>query len=269
VTRVLLLGANGKLGQMVRYFWPKTDELITLARNAQADIVWSIDQNMDAFPKADVVLALWGQTKVTQESLNENADLAAAAQRIGQKVGAKMVIHASTAAVYRPTRTPSRESDLPSPQNLYGQSKVMMEQSPALGDGPSAVVLRIGNVIGADGLFNAIRAGGAIVLDTFEDGKGPLRSYVTPDFLTDALWRLSQMHPQDIKSPLNISQRPDLWMEDILQALGQSYTMREAPKGANQYACLDSTCLYSLLDLSQDEKTVQDLLAPWLEFDTR
>lgn len=266
MARVLLLGANGKLGQMVRYFWPKGSDLVTVARRAPADVVWSIGQSMQDFPSADVVLALWGQTKVEEHNLQENADLAAVAQDIGQQVGARMVVHASTAAVYRPTKTPSKEGDPIDPQNLYGQSKAMMEDVLATPQGPKPIIFRIGNVIGADGLFNAIQTGNTLTLDAFEDGKGPQRSYLTPDFLTHVLWCVSQMMPEDLPTILNLSQRPDLWMKDILHALDHPYTMQPAPKGANQFACLDPSLLYSVLDLSQDTKPMQDLLAPWQEF---
>lgn len=141
--------------------------------------------------------------------------------------GAAVLLAASSAAVYAPSAVPVTEEATPAPATPNGRSKLetegLLARNCAEGGVP-LVLLRIGNVVGADALFGP-RAPESppIRLDPVpgRDG-GPVRSWIGPRSLGQALARLCLAAGAGDGLPplLNLAQDPPLAMADLLAASG-------------------------------------------------
>ena len=188
--RVLVLGANGKLGKLLRQAWrlcpPEriSANWVSRTQTTGDEIIWTPGDPIEKLGPADGVLALWGGAPGSPGFPENNRELAVLAMEIAGAAGAQIVIHCSSIAVYgaRPTGAFS-EKDACLADSAYGRSKMEMERaiaelSSANPDGPAYCVLRLGNVVGADSLRNALTGRNPVVLDRFRDGLGPIRSYI-------------------------------------------------------------------------------------------
>lgn len=186
-TDLIVTGANGRLGRMMRKFW----DAHWLARG-------------DAWPegKGGVILNLAGVTD-PNGPLEDNVTTAAAAIAEGQRRGAKVFLM-SSAAVYGAGDADFRETDTPNPANAYGAAKLRME---GLG---GATILRLGNVAGADALLG--RAQGLVTLDP----ENPVRSYIGPATLARVLQTL--FLAERLPPILNIASPPPVPMSGLLDA---------------------------------------------------
>ncbi len=245
IGRVLLLGANGKLGRMLRFQWSSSGpEVVPVVRKPlpTGERVWAPGDKMADLPRVDAVLALWGRTRGTEVELMENVMLGVAAMELGTALGADHVIHCSSAAVYRPGDTPSTEAQA-DPQNLYGKSKLAMEQAVSayrsLNGGPMASVLRIGNVAGADSLFGNLARKEAIELDMFADGRAPQRSYIAPRDLAHVIEMVLTHPPEDGLRVMNVAAPRVTAMDDIVKASGKALHRKAAGAAAAPVVALD------------------------------
>jgi nucleoside-diphosphate-sugar epimerase len=197
-----------------------------------------------ALPRADAVLALWGVTAGDETALAANTTLAEDAQRLGAALGARLVIHASSAAVYGadPRARFSEDAPLDRPVTPYGAAKRAMEaRLQALApQGPRAVWLRIANVAGADALFGNVARGTPITLDRFADGSGPLRSYIAPQDLARVVVALARSDDRP-EGALNVAAPGAVAMQTLLEAAGIPFEWRDAPETALQRVVLDVT----------------------------
>ncbi len=251
VHRVIVLGATGRLGGLLLHpacadAWGGV-AAIPVARRADVPgmLHWAPGMPTGSLPKADAVIALWGLTAGDDAALAINAALAAPAQALGRAVGARLVIHASSAAVYGAgadqfTETaPLDQSTIP-----YGDAKRAMEQAlakivaDALPCDPSAVWLRIANVAGADALFRRMADGGPITLDQFADHGGPERSYVAPQDLVRVCLALARASTPP-SGPMNVAAPGAVTMQALLEAAGTPFTWRAAPRTARKRVVLD------------------------------
>ena len=246
--RILILGASGKLGRMICNIWRDAHDLgfypVPVVRNSQPNsICWSLGAPFPDIDSIEAVFALWGVTSGDDRALAVNRDLALSAQDLALKVGARLVVHCSTAAVYGGVTTPLREDVSCAPSSAYGRAKLDMESAifqsiDVTHDAPCTVVFRIGNVAGAESLFRNLRPGGAVTLDRFADGCGPERSYLAPHDLANVLvstWR------NEITSGIyNLSAPNPTRMQDIVLAAGASVEWRDAPETAIQSIVLDT-----------------------------
>ncbi|SDX89065.1 NAD-dependent epimerase/dehydratase family protein [Citreimonas salinaria] len=247
---VLLLGATGKVGRMLRH--PACAEalsgieLIPVGRRG-ATIRWAPGDDPAALPRAECVLALWGVT--AGDRLEDNTALALQAAAVARAVGARRVLHASTAAVYAPAAAPHPEGDPMAPAGAYGAAKAAMEGAllRRVGGGVEHVRLRIGNVAGADSLFASLSRGGAVTLDRFADGQGPVRSYIGPVDLTRVLAALVRAPALD--GVLNVAAPGAVPMQALVRAAGTPLAWREAPAGAIRSLVLDTARLSRLCSL--------------------
>jgi len=133
--RLLLLGANGQLGcDLLRVFRTAGDSVIP-ATHAEVEVA-SLDRvsQVLAETKADVVLNTAAFHKVEECEKNPalafqvNATGAMNLARVCHQSGA-VLVHFSTDYVFDGhKRAPYEETDLPSPLNVYGASKVAGEQ---------------------------------------------------------------------------------------------------------------------------------------------
>ena len=189
-TDLIVTGASGRLGRMLRPLWP--------------DACWL--SRGDPWPSGQggAILNLAGVTDPAGP-LEDNVTTAARALDEGARRGARVFLM-SSAAVYGAGEF--SESDPPRPANAYGAAKLRMEGLPG-----AATILRLGNVAGADALLG--RAQGAVVLDPVGAG-GPLRSYIGPVTLARVLEAL--FAAPDLPRILNIAQPPPVAMEALLDA---------------------------------------------------
>lgn len=213
--RLAVTGANGRIGQIlqaaVRLGGAEGLQFFWLGRKD-----WDIisERSFD-FPSCDAVLDLSGITK--GEGMEQNPILAANVARQSLRIKAKHFFF-STAGVYPGGTHDFSEEDAPLPSGLYGASKLASET--ALRQiVPDAVVLRVGNVAGADALLAGNRKGSA-VLDQTDDGRGPIRSYIGPKTLVETLFRLVQRLGvgRPVPNILNLSQPGELAMAQLLTA---------------------------------------------------
>ncbi|MGR3702929.1 MAG: NAD-dependent epimerase/dehydratase family protein [Paracoccaceae bacterium] len=280
--RVLVLGAGGRLGGMLRRHWGTGAG----AGLVGADLVplWQMRGAVEgpgvvqfdplgrwpALGRVDVVICLAGVIAGDAAALRVNTDLALAAVRQGARCGAARVFLASTAAVYGRGGAGLAEDDPVIPVSRYGQAKRAMELAGlAAGDeaGVPVTVLRIGNVAGADALLGGLGQGrvgrGPVVLDRFADGQGPRRSYVGPGGFAAAMAGLARAAGAGCEVPacLNLALPGAVAMADLLQAAGVAFDWRAAPAGALPLVELDVGRLLRLVPLERARAGA--LVAEW------
>ena len=268
--RVLVLGANGKLGQIL---WRRLASAAALnlvavsrRRGVSGGLCWP-DDFAGGEIRADAVLALWGVVPGAGD-LADNTALAIEAMDMAVRVGATRVLHCSSAAVYRPAAMPLTEDDLAMPGGDYGRAKRAMEAAivawqEAREGGPQSCIMRIANVVGADSLFGAIDAGGTIVLDRFGDGQGPQRSYIGGCDLVRCFAALLTCRAHDLPKVVNIAGRAPVAMEDLARAAGCVVTWRDAPAEAVPMVALQTDVLRRLIDLGPASADAAALVADW------
>lgn len=234
--RLLVMGSTGKVGKLLKYNryleaeLGKSWKVIYVSRRAGADIRWAPGDDRAQLGRADAILGLWGRVRGTEAELADNSALADEADRIAQATGARRVFHCSTAAVYVPGAFPAEEGRLCDPGSAYGRAKYTMEQEILRFHGAEHVVLRLANVVGADALFTNISAGRDIVLDQFEDGSCPFRSYITPRDFARVVAHLLTM--PKVPRLLNVTGEAPVAMAEILDCLDLPFSWKSAPAGA-------------------------------------
>lgn len=274
--RLLVLGATGKLGRMLRAWWARFSPPFVPVWQARGPrpghVVWSPGASPEALGRADVVLALWGVTRGTSEALAANAELARAAHDVAQAVGARRLLVASSAAVYGPGEG-LREATPTRPVTPYGIAKLDAERTlDALARSettPRICRVRLANVVGADSLFASLAEGRALVLDRFADGQGPLRSYLAPGDLAAAIEVLATCDARELPAVVNVAGDRPLVMEALARAWGAEPTWRPAPPDAVARVTLDTRRLGALMGPLRASSSAQDAVAQLRQLDAR
>ncbi|WP_226341117.1 NAD-dependent epimerase/dehydratase family protein [Gemmobacter serpentinus] len=227
---ICVLGANGKIGRILQRAWAD-QPVFWQGRQGQVTkgLRWSLLE--DAAPPAPapdlVLINLAGVVRGSDEDLNKNRDLAAAACDLADRWQARHVFHCSSAAVYGAAGLDGlllAEDGPARPISGYGAAKLAMERSVAarLRDGgPGQTCLRIGNIVGADALIGNGRAGEDVRLDpVLGQPQGPLRSYIGPAALARVLAGLADLAQRgaDLPAVLNIAAPGLVGMADLLRA---------------------------------------------------
>lgn len=266
MTQSALIGSTGRVGAMVARAWsqsthpwhtapvqtrrmdqPATDRHIPWDITAQGAA--GLARWMDQFGPLQALVVLAGTTPATGQDMGDNVTLARHYVQAAQTLGIPRVLVASSSAIYGPGHgRPISETDPCAPINAYGQSKLDMEADlqTLTGMGTEICCLRIGNVLGADALLLNAAKGGAVQIDQFADGHGPMRSYVAPGVLGHILGHLAV---QDAPLPfvLNVAQPSPVYMEDLAKAAGLDWDTRPAPENALQNLTLSCERLCALL----------------------
>ena len=253
-SRSLVLGATGRIGQLLRLRWGA--EAARWQRRApiraEGATGWQLFDplNAAALQQAAVgcthILCLAGPVpgRSSGADLADHSLLAEAAVRAGAAVGADVLL-ASSAAVYG-AQPKAREDQPLTPANPYGIAKAEMEAH-ALDLGARLGVrvcnLRIGNIAGFDAALGGWRPG--FTLDRFQDGTTPMRSYIGLSCLADVLGALLQQ--DDLPTALNIAQPGLIEMGALLEAAGYEFATRPAPDAAIPAVGLDLSRLKALL----------------------
>ena len=264
MTELLLIGANGRVGRLLRRSWglagPGAPGLLRQARDGSGDLDWDPWSGADALQRAlgrrgapapQAALVLAGVTPRPAAPLDLNAALARACLDGLRAAGIGRVLFASSAAVYGAGdgRRSFSEEDAPRPDTPYGAAKLDAEAELFRDGGMEVAILRIGNVLGADALMaNAAHAapGAPLALDRFADGSGPVRSYIGPLSLARAVAALAA-HPGPLPDVLNVAARRPVAMADLLDAAGVPWRWSPAPDAARQRITLDCERLAALV----------------------
>lgn len=258
VPRLLVVGGTGRLGGLLRRAWMAPGGAGALralhpvwqarAEGQGGDILFDPLTAPAAFARAagaaDVVLNLAGVVSGTADQLADNRRLALAAAAAAAEAGVPL-LQASSAAVYGAQAGPLSEDGPTQPAAPYGQAKLEAEEAlEALAPAdrsPAIVLLRIGNVAGADALLGGPAPAEGRVLDIFPDGRAPRRSYIGPQALAEALARLVRLLAGGIAVPgrINLALPGAVGMDALLGAAGATWAPRPAPTGAIPEVTLD------------------------------
>ena len=275
---VLVLGSNGRLGSMLRHHWRDRQDVIWQARSRSAAPVldWSAQADLTELirrlPHTRAVVALWGVVAGSAGPLGDNTELALRPFAIARATGADRVLHCSSAAVYRPGPDPLAETAIPAPINTYGQAKLDMEQAIAAEQrrdawGPKSIIMRIGNVIGADSLSRAMmqasRDGTAVTLDRFANGTGPRRSFLSAAGLARSIAWLVDCPSNALPRVINLAATGATDMADLVRHAGLDLAWRKAPASAVPLVELDTSRLRGCIGQTAISAAAPDLMAGW------
>lgn len=267
----VLLGANGRLGQVIRAFWSDGD-LVPVARTAApgarpVEILADADGLRDVLAQSGAVICMAGVTDAAVRvgaAMSDNVDLALATIEAAHAAGAGRVFVASSAAVYGRQSGALAEDAALDPLTDYGRAKRDMEQaSLALGEtlGQPVTALRIGNVAGVDAILGGWQTG--MRIDQLPGGRTPARSYIGVRGLVQVLQNLTQL--PDVPPVLNIAQPGVIEMGALLDAANLPWTPRPAPEGVIPEVSLSTQLLSRYVDLQK--ATPADLVAEWRLFE--
>ncbi len=273
--RLLVIGGSGRLGRLLRRAWgaegPSGLRPVWQARDPQGfagcggptlvfDPLAAPEAFRAAAQAADAVLALAGVTQGRAEDLALNSTLAQAA--VAAAAG-RPVFVASSAAVYGAVPPPGlcRETDRLHPATPYGQAKAAMEA--AVAGAPGMVVLRIGNVAGADALLGRAAPPGGRVLHILPSGLAPQRSYIGPQALARALARLVRLGVagQPLPEVLNLALPGVVAMDALLRAAGAGWRAEPAPDTLIERVELDTGRAVALGLVAETPATAAAILA--------
>jgi len=266
---ILVTGANGRVGQLVRRAWPMRPgpRLFTLSRKWGADIVWSPGHGLPCtLPRCSAVIALWGVTHGSPRDLSCNTELAHRATDLAHATGATRLFHMSSAAVYGPGRALYEDAS-PRPVSDYGRAKAAMEDAvlrlAERDPGLRQCCLRVGNILGACQLTPALCGTGPVTLDQHPGGYGPRRSYVDATGLALILAGLLALPAQRLPPVLNLATSSTLDMQDIARAARVPILWRTPAADALPDVTLDLSRLAGLLPDHPLELSAAALVTRW------
>jgi nucleoside-diphosphate-sugar epimerase len=276
---LLVLGATGRIGRILRHVWPRTPDLAPLAavtkwqaRHPDPDIdpalvfdpLHDADALQRAASEARVLLCLAGSIPGRLrpgDTLEDNVHLARATLAAAP-AGARVLL-CSSAAVYGQQEGALSETHPCAPVNDYGRAKVAMEamaraQTPR--PGVRVTNLRIGNIAGIDSVLGGWKPG--FQLDIFADGHSPRRSYIGVETLARVLGQLCS-HPDPLPAVLNVAAPGGTEMATLLDAAGKLWHPRPAPEAAIPAVTLDVRRLQELVPLPQQASDVAGMIREW------
>ena len=283
---VLVLGGRGRLGRFLFRAWQVGSSgphsVVWHAREAFSGtsgrwLAWDLLREEPPAVlegEVDVVLNLSGVVPGGKEDLSLNSKLALTALNIAQRLGAGLVFHLSSAAVYGDGKFGWREGSELCPVSQYGWAKLDMERvvfssmSSMDSEVPSSVILRLGNVVGADQLIGGAFTRGldhVVRLDQFSDGSGPVRSYIGPQTFAEVLQGLIARGESAPKTPsiLNVAAPNPVSMESLLNASGIAWEWRPAGETAQQYLRLDVAALSDLFSFAPRHSDPGEMVREW------
>lgn len=265
--RVLVLGATGRIGGILRRYWSAGPVWQCRGRAPDRRYNWSMLDPL-AEPEAlrraatgcDAILCLAGGVP-GRGDIAATVPLAAAAVRAGAISGARVLL-ASSAAVYGAQGGVLTEDTPLMPVSDYGHAKARMEAHAAgLGAelGVMVTSLRIGNVAGVDAILGGWRPG--FQLDRFTDGRTPRRSYIGPRSLARVLGDL--LVAPHLPPVLNLAAPGGVEMGDLLDAADLDWTPRAAPDSAIPEVRLSVAALEHITRFAPADSTAAGLVAEW------
>ena len=240
-TGLLVTGANGRIGRMLRRIWAGDAAVLWHARQAGpgVDVAW----DMVAGPVPDLPAGLT-ILHLAGGMAGDRGEYAATVRAVCGLRAAQVLVM-SSAAVYGPGAVAWRESDPVAPASPYAHAKRDAELE-ALGR-PGVTLLRLANLAGADGLLGSLVPGREVVLDPIagQDG-GPERSYIGPAVLAGVLRGLMG---RDLPPVINLAQPGVVSMAALLRARGQSWRFGPPRDAAVGRLLVDVALLAGLVTL--------------------
>lgn len=257
-----VLGASGRLGQMLRWAWGDRADVAWHMGRGAGDVLAPSPALRAALGKAEVVVNLSGVTPAPGADLALNVPLGTAPVALAPQA---RILTASSAAVYGLSDAPHMEDTPCAPLSDYGKAKAMMENAIAAMAPRNHMILRIGNVAGADQLLGGLGSN-TPRLHCFGDEMTPLRSYIGPRGLADAIDAL-------IKAPyaaqtVNIAAAP-MTMGSLLDAAGRPFLAEPAPAGLPPRVILDTSRLRDACPKLSLADTPEAIMCEWTAFRDR
>jgi UDP-glucose 4-epimerase len=268
----LLVGGTGRVGQLMQPHWqaclPAGVELVLQHRQKDRSdgLFWLPMQEplpIACRPKAMIVLS--GVTP-GRGDLDDNRRIAETVLQAAADAGVERVLLASSQAVYGAGQGLAMAEDAPTqPVNAYGAAKLAMEQAVDRfrTAGMDLCCLRIGNVAGADAmLVNAAQATdqAPVVIDQFDTGESPIRSYIGAGTLARVLTALLTA-PGRLPPVLNIAAPGPVAMADLVRAAGRPFVYRPAPPTAFARILIDCSRLNALFAFSSADSDPAAMVA--------
>lgn len=282
--RIICVGASGRVGRMVAAVWKSDndpmDRIVLQSRDYDADtnkalLRWDPMTGSDALcdwveqhGSLQAMIVLAGVTPGQGQDLTLNSDIATACATAAAAARIPRVLVASSSAVYGAgDGTPFNEASMCQPVNAYGEAKIAMERACRALETPALEIccMRIGNVAGADALLlNVVRMASKVpvTIDTFADGRGPVRSYIGPKSLARVLATLAT---QDTNLPpiLNIAAPEPISMDALAQAAGKRWAARPVQMPAQQSITLDTELLSKSYGFVPNESCPSQMILQW------
>ena len=253
--RTVVLGSKGRLGRILRIVWGNNPKIVWHARRPApsvigCDLLDNPEELAQLLAPAQAVIVLAGPAG---QGGQVHADLARAV--LSARPSRARVFLPSSAAVYGAQANPLIENRATQPLSPYGRAKAQMEAT--VQEARNVTSLRIGNVAGADAALGGWHS--EFKLDQFSDGRTPLRSYIGPIALANALADLVA-HPGPLPSVLNVAQEPALEMGAVLDAAQLPYAHQPAPPSAiaEVSLCTKTLARYTELNLADAKHMVSE-----------
>ncbi|WP_299727804.1 NAD-dependent epimerase/dehydratase family protein [uncultured Tateyamaria sp.] len=251
---IVVLGAGGKLGQLLRPLFPRPARWVN---RTEVDIR-DRDALRACLSGADAVICMAGITNTNAEPMDGNTDLALRTLDAARDVGAGHVLLFSSAAVYGRQPGSLSEDGTVAPLSDYGATKLAMEHAAAAHAHPNTS-LRLGNVAGADAILGDWRPGFA--LDQLPDGTTPQRSYIGPHALARTLATLAGA--TSLPPVLNVAAPGCVQMGEVLDRAGLAWTPRPATPSTIPIVNLDTTRLQGFTKIKPWEGTPEGIVEDW------
>ena len=268
---LLVLGASGRLGRLLRAVWACDVPARWHARRPTpgfhaCDILNDTGRLRSLAEGASTILCLAGTTDRTvgmgRAAYADNVRLACAAVDAAARAGCSRVFLASSAAVYGSAGGPLHEDSPGRDLSPYGQSKRDMEREAwllAQSAGVALCSLRIGNVAGSDAILGDWQPG--FRLDRFADGSTPRRSYIGPVSLARAVAAL--LAANAVPARVNIAAPGIVSMGALLDAAGLAWKARPAPANALPEVSLSTELLSRFWNAPLHAGGATALVAEW------
>lgn len=267
---IVVTGSDGRIGRLLRILWGRQlagHPIVWSARTPSQDIDLPWNIGIDPAPyltEGAVIVHLAGQTCGTVVELAENRRAVLGLGAVARTSGTGHVFLMSSVAVYGHHSDLIDETAQTNPVSLYGQAKLAAEQAAhTVLPAGTLTILRLGNLAGADALLSSIQRG-PVVLDPIPgQAGGPLRSYIGPKVLAQALASLILRALDDKALPdvLNLAQPPALAMADLLQASGADWHFGPCRAQAVPCVAVNTARLFACVDLpvATAQSVVDDL----------
>jgi len=282
---IVVVGASGAVGTLLIPHWQKSAVPVLLQYRGSdspwaksESLKWNCDTGVDALERwkqqhgpISSMIVLAGVTPRSGSDLSLNTTIAEKCLHAAHACRIPRVMIASSSAVYGDhLDRPFAEGDEPRPVNPYGIAKLEMERACERLSAPDITItrLRIGNVAGADALLSQIRQPQerGLSIDRFEDGGTPLRSYIGPGTLAEALARLARL-PVPLPDVLNVGAPDPVEMGNLADSAGLRWL--PVPKTGNRGQRITLNCerLWSLVpcqpNASDPNEMVHQLTLSW------
>jgi nucleoside-diphosphate-sugar epimerase len=260
---IYVLGASGRLGRMLHWAWQDRRDVTWHSGRGAGNLLDPSPSLAKALQTAEVIINLSGVTPAPGADLDANIPLGTAPFALAPTA---RILTASSAAVYGIADLPHIEDEPLAPPSPYGLAKMQMETAiHQATQGRDHIVMRIGNVAGADQLLGGL-GDAPPNMHCFADGTSPQRSYIGPRGLADAFAALISA-PRPQTPAVNIA-AASVSMAALLTAAGRTYVEHPAPQGLPPQVALDTERLATLCPTLRLARTPQDIVKEWIDFRT-